>query len=130
MKQQTLAMATDQNAQDEQYRKPTRRDMFLATMERIVPWEALCSVIEPHHPKAGNGRPPVGLERMLRMYFVQHWFDPADEVCEDAPLDSTALRQFVGIDLGRKRVPDATIIGVDSKTGLAKTYLMHQRLVA
>lgn len=73
MKQQTLAMAADQNAQYEQYRKPTRRDVFLTTMERIVPWEALCSVIEPHYPKAGNGRPPVGLERMLRMYFVHVW---------------------------------------------------------
>jgi transposase, IS5 family len=110
MKQQTLAMAADQNAQYEQYRKPTRRDMFLATMERIVPWEALCSVIEPHYPKAGNGRPPVGLQRMLRMYFVQHWFNLADEACEDALLDSTALRRFVGIDLGRERVPDATTL--------------------
>jgi len=71
MKQQTLAMAADQNAQYEQYRKPTKRDAFLATMEQIVPWAELCSVIEPHYPKAGNGRPPVGLERMLRMYFVQ-----------------------------------------------------------
>jgi IS5 family transposase len=110
MKQQTLAMATDQNAQYERYRKPTRRDLFLATMERIVPWDALCSVIEPHYPKAGNGRPPIGLERMLRMYFVQHWFNLADEACEDALLDSTALRQFVGIDLGRERVPDATTL--------------------
>jgi transposase, IS5 family len=110
MKQQTLAMAADQNAQYEQYRKPTRRDVFLATMERIVPWDALCSVIEPHYPKAGNGRPPVGLERMLRMYFVQHWFNLADEACEDALLDSTALRRFVGIDLGRERVPDATTL--------------------
>jgi IS5 family transposase len=110
MKQQTLAMAADQNAQYEQYRKPTKRDMFLATMERIVPWAALCAVIEPHYPKAGNGRPPVGLERMLRMYFVQHWFNLADAACEDALLDSTALRRFVGIDLGRERVPDATTL--------------------
>lgn len=110
MKQQTLAMAADQNAQYEQYRRPTRRDMFLATMERVVPWEALCSVIEPYYPKAGNGRPPIGLERMLRMYFVQHWFNLADEACEDALLDSTALRRFVGIDLGRERVPDATTL--------------------
>ncbi len=110
MKQQTLAMAADQNAQYEQYRKPTRRDAFLATMEQIVPWAQLCSVIEPHYPKAGNGRPPVGLERMLRMYFVQHWFNLADEACEDALLDSTALRRFVGIDLGRERVPDATTL--------------------
>ncbi len=110
MKQQTLAMAADQNAPYEQYRKPTRRDAFLATMERIVPWEALCSVIQPHYPRAGNGRPPIGLERMLRMYFVQHWFNLADQACEEALLDSTALRRFVGIDLGRERVPDATTL--------------------
>ena len=97
MKQQTLAMATDQNAQYEQYRKPTKRDVFLATMEQIVPWAELCAVIEPHYPKPGNGRPPVGLERMLRMYFVQQWFNLADAACEDALLDSTALRRFVGI---------------------------------
>jgi len=110
MKQQTLAMAADHNAQYEQYRKPTKRDAFLAAMEQIVPWAQLCSVIEPHYPKAGNGRPPVGLQRMLRMYFVQHWFNLADEACEDALLDSTALRCFVGIDLGRERVPDATTL--------------------
>ncbi len=110
MKQQTLAIAADQNAQYDQYRKPTRRDTFLATMEQVVPWAELCSVIEPHYPKAGNGRPPVGLERMLRMYFVQHWFNLADAACEDALLDSTALRRFVGIDLGRERVPDATTL--------------------
>src|SRR4051812_2099587 len=110
MKQQTLAIAADQNAQYEQYRRPTKRDVFLATMEEIVPWSELCAVIEPHYPKPGNGRPPVGLERMLRMYFVQHWFNLADEACEDALLDSTALRRFVGIDLGRERVPDATTL--------------------
>ena len=110
MKQQTLAMAADRNAQYEQYRKPTRRDMFLATMEQIVPWSELCSVIEPYYPKPGNGRPPVGLQRMLRMYFVQHWFNLADAACEDALLDSTALRRFVGIDLGCERVPDATTL--------------------
>jgi len=70
----------------------------------------LCEVIEPHYPKPGNGRPPVGLERMLRMYFVQHWFNLADEACEEALLDSTALRRFVGIDLGRERVADATTL--------------------
>lgn len=70
MKQQTLAMAADQSGY-EQYRKPTRRDEFLATMEAILPWAALCEVIEPHYPKADNGRPPIGLERML------HPFHPA-----------------------------------------------------
>ena len=110
MKQQTLAMSADQFEAFEQYRKPTRRDAFLATMETIVPWQALCEVIEPHYPRSGNGRPPIGLERMLRMYFVQHWFNLADEACEDALLDSTALRRFVGIDLGRERVPDGTTL--------------------
>ena len=64
----------------------------------------------PHYPKAGNGRPPVGLERMLRMYFVQHWFNLADQACEEALYDSTNLRRFVGIDLGREPVPDATTL--------------------
>ena len=110
MKQQTLAMAADQDGGFEQYRRATKRDLFLATMNDIVPWQALCEVIAPHYPKAGNGRPPVGLERMLRMYFVQHWFNLADEACEEALLDSTALRCFVGIDLGRERVPDGTTL--------------------
>ena len=110
MKQQTLAMAADQGEGFERFRKPTRRDEFLATMEQIVPWQEMCTVVEPHYPKAGNGRPPVGLERMLRMYFVQHWFNLADQACEEALLDSTALRRFVGIDLGRERVPDATTL--------------------
>jgi transposase, IS5 family len=103
-------VAADHNAMFERYRKPTRRDLFLATMDRLVPWAKLCAVIEPHYPKAGNGRPPVGLERMLRMYFVQHWFNLADQACEEALLDSAALRRFVGIDLGRERVPDGTTL--------------------
>lgn len=107
MKQQTLAMAADQSGY-EQYRKPTRRDEFLATMQAIVPWSALCEVIEPHYPKAGNGRPPIGLQRMLRIHFIQHWFNLADLACEEALYDSASLRRFVGIDLGREPVPDAT----------------------
>ena len=110
MKQTTLAVAADQCAEFERFRKPTRRDVFLQTMETIVPWTALCDVIEPHYPKAGKGRPPIGLERMLRMYFVQHWLNLADEACEEALLDSAALRRFVGIDLARERVPDGTTL--------------------
>ena len=106
MKQQTLAVAADQTF--ESYRKPTRRDEFLKTMEAIVPWTALCDVIAPHYPKAGNGRPPIGLERMLRIHFLQHWFNLADLSCEEALYDSASLRRFVGIDLGREPVPDAT----------------------
>ena len=110
MKQQTLATAADQGAGFERYRRSTKRDVFLATMNEIVPWRALYEVIEPHYPKRGNGRPPIGLERMLRMYFIQHWFNLADEACEEALLDSTALRRFVGIDLGTERVPDGTTL--------------------
>jgi len=110
MKQQTLAVAADQSESFERYRRQTRRDEFLATMDRIVPWAELCEVIEPHYPKAGKGRPPVGLARMLRMHFVQHWFNLADEACEEALLDSAALRRFVDVDLGRERVPDGTTL--------------------
>jgi len=110
MAQQTLAMAADQGAGFEQHRKPTRRDVFLDTMERIVPWAQLCAIIEPHYPKRGNGRPPIGLERMLRIHFVQHWFNLADFACEEALYDSAGLRRFVGIDLGREAVPDATTL--------------------
>ena len=107
MKQQSLAMAADQ-AGYEQHRKPTRRDEFLATMNAIVPWHDLCAVIDPYYPKAGNGRPPIGLERMLRIHFIEHWFNLADLACEEALYDSTSLRRFVGIDLGAEPVPDAT----------------------
>ena len=79
-------------------------------MDQVVPWAELCEVIEPHYPKAGHGRQPVGLERMLRIYFVAQWFNLADVACEEALLDSTALRRFVGIDLGRERVPDGTTL--------------------
>jgi IS5 family transposase len=106
MKQQTLAMAADQGF--ERHRKPTRRDAFLETMNRVVPWDALCAVIEPHYPKKGNGRPPIGLERMLRIHFLQHWFNLADLACEEALYDSASLRRFAGIDLGSAPVPDAT----------------------
>jgi len=110
MKQQTLAVAEDQNASFEQHRKPTRRDVFLDTMHKIVPWAALCAIIEPHYPKRGNGRPPIGLERMLRIHFIQHWFNLADFACEEALYDSVSLRRFVGIDLGCEAVPDATTL--------------------
>lgn len=100
MKQKTLAMAADQGAGFEQHRRPTRRDEFLDTMNRIVPWAELCAVIEPHYPKRGNGRPPIGLERMLRIHFIQHWFNPADFACEEALCDMASLRKFASIDLG------------------------------
>jgi IS5 family transposase len=110
MKQQTLAMAADTQSGFEQHRKPTRRDEFFKTMEALVPWSALCEEIAPHYPKTGNGRPPIGLERMLRIHFIQHGFNLADLACEQALYDSASLRRFVGIDLGCEPVPDATTL--------------------
>ena len=103
MKQMTLAMA-----RFERYAKTTRRATFLAEMERVVPWRGLCRLIEPVYPKAGNGRPPIGVERMLRIYFLQHWFNLSDPAVEEALYDSQSMRRFVGIDLGREPVPDET----------------------
>ena len=79
----------------EQHRKPTRRDEFLKTMDALVPWAALREEIAPHYPKAGNGLPPIGLKRMLRIHFLQHWFNLADLACEEALYDSASLRRFV-----------------------------------
>lgn len=94
----------------ERYRKPTRREQFLTEMEQVVPWAQLCQLIEPFYPKAGNGRPPVGLERMLRIYFLQHWFSLSDPGAEEALYESRSMCRFVGIDLGREPVPDETTI--------------------
>jgi len=79
-------------------------------MNDVVPWADLCALIEPVYPKAGDGRPPVGLERMLRVYFLQQWFNLSDPAVEEALYDSLAMRQFAGIDLGREPVPDETTI--------------------
>lgn len=105
MKQTTLA-----EGGFEKYAKTTRRAVFLEEMDRVVPWSELCALIEPHYPKAGNGRPPIGLERMLRLHFLQHWFMLSDPGLEDALYDSNAMRQFAGIDLGREPVPDETTV--------------------
>jgi IS5 family transposase len=91
-------------------KKTTRREKFLARMEEVIPWAKLLAVIEPHYPKGERGRPPVGLERMLRVYFLQQWYGLADEALEDALYDSQALQQFARIDLNAEGVPDATTL--------------------
>jgi IS5 family transposase len=106
IKQQTLAMGTGFDL----HARPTRKAEFLAKMDRLMPWRELCVLVEPHYPKAGNGRPPIGLERMLRMYWVANWFNLADEACEDAMYDIPVFREFCGFDLGRERIPDATTL--------------------
>jgi IS5 family transposase len=105
-RQKTLANAST----FEKYKKPTKREKFLAEMERIVPWKELYALIEPFYPKAGKGRPPVGLERMLRIHFLQSWFNLSDPGAEEALYDMESLRRFVGIDLGNEPVPDETTI--------------------
>ena len=101
----------------ERERRQTRRDRFLAEIEACTPWADLVAVLEPFYPKSGQrGRPPVGLERMLRMYIAQNCFGLSDEGMEDAIYDSHAIRQFVGIDLGRESAPDATLIAAPPST--------------
>ncbi|MBZ5511645.1 MAG: IS5 family transposase, partial [Acidobacteriia bacterium] len=104
--QRTLAMMTG----FERYTKKTRRAQFLEEMEQVVPWAKLGALLEPHYPKAGGGRPPVGVERMLRIYFLQQWFNLSDPAVEEALYDSMVMRDFVGIDLGREPAPDETTV--------------------
>jgi IS5 family transposase len=91
-------------------KKQTRRDRFLGEMEQVVPWARLVERLRPLYPKGERGRPPIGLERMLRIYFLQQWYGLADEGLEDALYDSQALRCFAGIDLAVESVPDATTL--------------------
>jgi len=90
--------------------KVTRRERFLWEMNQIIPWERLLSLIVPHYPKSGNGRQPVGLDRMLRIYFLQVWFDLSDPQAEDAIYDSESMRRFAGVELSEDTIPDETTI--------------------
>src|ERR1700744_759479 len=105
MRQLTLA-----NVSFDKHSKQTRRAKFLAEMEQTVPWKALHELIAPFYPKAGNGRPPIGHDRMLRVYFLQQWFNLSDPAAEETLYDSETMRRFAGIDLGREPVPDETTI--------------------
>src|SRR3954447_16721825 len=91
-------------------KKQTRRDRFLAEMEAVVPWARLVERLRPLYPKGERGRPPIGLERMLRIHFLQQWYGLADGAMEDALYDSQALRGFAGIDLTVAGVPEETTI--------------------
>jgi IS5 family transposase len=106
MQQLTLAQA----AEFQRYGKKTRREHFLDEMEAVMPWSELLALVAPHYSKGETGRKPVGLEIMLRVYFVQQWFALSDPGVEDALYESPVLRRFVGIDLGRAPAPDETTI--------------------
>ena len=111
-KQMSLSMEHD--ASFGRHHKPTRRETFLAEMDQVVPWTTLCAVIEPYYPKdpapGVGGRRTIGLERMLRIHFLQQWYALSDPAVEEALYDSAAMRRFVGIDLGREGAPDETTV--------------------
>jgi IS5 family transposase len=90
--------------------KVTRRERFLAEMDAVIPWSRLLALIEPHYPRATVGRPPHALETMLRIYFLQQWFDLSDPAAEDAIYDSESMRRFARVELGDDAVPDETTI--------------------
>jgi transposase, IS5 family len=106
MKQQTFASQSS----FEKYGRKSRRELFLDEMEVVVPWSELQALVEPHYPKAGNGRRPVGLAIMLRTYFMQQWFNLSDPGVEEAFYESATLRRFAGVDLGVAPAPDETTV--------------------
>jgi IS5 family transposase len=91
-------------------KKKTRREKFLEEMDAVIPWERMLKVIRPHYPKAGNGRQPMPLEMMLRIYFMQQWYGLSDPGMEDSLYDIESMRRFAGIDLERDAIPDETTI--------------------
>jgi IS5 family transposase len=105
MKQTTFASAAW-----EKKGKVTRRERFLAEIDQVIPWASILSLIEPHYPKAGNGTQPMPMERMLRIYFMQQWFNLSDPAMEDALYDSESMRRFAGIELIEDAVPDESTI--------------------
>lgn len=91
-------------------KRVTRRERFLAEMNAVIPWPELVGLVAPHYPRAKRGRPPVPIETMLRIYFLQQWFDLSDPAAEDALYDSESMRRFVGLELAEDPVPDETTI--------------------
>jgi len=91
-------------------KKFTRRERFLTEMDAVIPWTRLVLLIAPHYPKAGNGTQPMPLERMLRIYFMQQWFNLSDPAMEDTLYDSSSMRRFAGIELADDDVPDESTI--------------------
>ncbi len=91
-------------------KKITRRERFLAEMNAVIPWAALVALIEPHYPRPKRGRPPMPIETMLRIYFLQQWFDLSDPAAEDGLYDSESMRRFAGLELSDDAIPDETTI--------------------
>jgi IS5 family transposase len=91
-------------------KKKTRREKFLAEMEQVIPWDELLTEIKKYYPKAGNGRQPMPLKRMLKIYFMQQWYKLSDPAMEDALYDSESLRRFAEIDIAVDIIPDESTI--------------------
>ena len=112
-------------------KKKTKREEFLEIMDEIIPWDEWVGVIEPYYLKGKRGRPPMGIEKMLRMYLLQIWFNLSDPATEDAIYDSYAMRKFTGIDFMTEAVPDETTLckfrHLLEANGLNK--LMHMRVI-
>lgn len=105
-----MKQATFASMAYETKKKRTRREVFLSEMDAVIPWASLISLIEPHYPEARVGRRRIPLERMLRIYFMQQWFNLSDPAAEDALYDSESMRRFAGIELGDDAVPDETTL--------------------
>ena len=105
MKQQSFATLAYQNK-----KIVTKREAFLKEMEQVVPWSRLLKLIEPHYPKKGNGRPPIPMEVMLRIYFLQQWYALSDPAAEEALYDMESMRRFSLLELGEDVIPDETTI--------------------
>jgi IS5 family transposase len=90
--------------------KRTRREQFLYDMDRVLPWTRLVATIEPYYPKGEGGRPPLPLARMLRIYFLQQWYNLSDPAAEEALYDSAAMRRFAGVTSDADVIPDETTI--------------------
>ncbi len=105
MKQQTFS-----DYEYENRRRRTRRDLFLATMDEIIPWDAWTEMIQPYYPQGKRGRKPKDLETMLRMYLLQEWYHLTGEGSEDAVYDSYAMRSFIHVDFFEEQVPDSTTL--------------------
>ena len=94
----------------EKFSKTTKREKFLGEMDRIVQWAELCALIAPQYPKAGDGRPPKELEMMLRIYFLQQWFNLSDPGVEEALYDSASMRRFARVELADAPAPDESTV--------------------
>ena len=94
----------------ENKKKKTRREKFLEEMDQVIPWEELIGIISPYYPGIGNGRQPMPIERMLRIYFLQQWYGLSDPAMEDSLYDIESIRRFAGIELEVDVVPDETTI--------------------